>query len=301
MRVLITGATGFIGGHLCRRLAAAQHEVIVLTRDPDSAARRVKVEARAFQWLPAVSLPPPEAFQDVDAVVNLLGENIAGRWSKARKRAIMDSRVVGTRNLIAAMERVEKKPKVLVSASAVGYYTVHADEEITEDSPAGTGFLAEVCKCWENEATKAEQLGLRVVRLRNAMVLGHGGVLSGMLPIFRIGIGGPLGRGDQWWPWIHIDDVVELLLHAITKPALAGAVNASSPQPVRQKEFARALAKLIRRSALLRTPSLLLSLALGEFAAELLASRRVMPKRALDTGYEFRFPELGPALRDVLL
>jgi uncharacterized protein (TIGR01777 family) len=301
MRVLITGATGFIGTHLCRRLAGAEHEVIVLTRDPDSASRRIRSEARAYRWLPMASPPPPEALQDVDAIVNLLGESIAGRWSEAKKRAIMDSRVVGTRNLIAAVERVEKKPKVLVSASAVGYYTVHADEEITEDSPAGTGFLAEVCNCWENEAMKAEQLGLRVVRLRNAMVLGDGGVLAAMLPIFRAGIGGPLGRGRQWWPWIHIDDVVELILHAITKPALAGAVNASSPEPVRQKEFARALAQPLRRPALLPTPSLLLRLALGEFASELLASRRVIPKRALDAGYEFRYPELGPALRDVLL
>jgi uncharacterized protein (TIGR01777 family) len=248
-----------------------------------------------------VSLPPPEALEGVDAVVNLLGESIAGRWSKAKKRAIMDSRVVGTSNLVAAMERVEKKPGVLVSASAVGYYAVYADEEINEDSPAGTGFLAEVCKRWEREAMKAEQLGLRVVRLRNAMVLGHGGVLAAMLPMFRAGIGGPLGVGRQWWPWIHIDDVVELVVHAVSEPAFSGAVNASSPQPVRQKEFACNLAEVIKRPALLPTPSFVLRVVLGEFGAELLCSRRVIPTRALDAGYEFRFPELGPALRDVLI
>ena len=248
-----------------------------------------------------VSLPPPEAFEKVDAVVNLLGESIAGRWSKAKKLAIMDSRVVGTRNLVAAIARVESKPRVLVSASAVGYYAEQGDEAVTEDSPAGTGFLAEVCKCWESEAIRAEQLGLRVVRLRNAMILGDGGVIAAILPIFKAGVGGPLGRGDQWWPWIHIDDVVELVLHAITESAFTGAVNASSPQPVRQKEFARNMAKLIKRPALLPTPSFVLRVALGEFGAELLCSRRVLPKRALDAGYEFRFPEPGPALRDVLL
>lgn len=301
MRILVTGATGFIGGHLCRRLAEDGHQITILSRDPTSASAGVKVEARAFPWAPMVSLPPPEALEGVDAVVNLLGESIAGRWSKAKKRAIMDSRVVGTSNLVAAMERVEKKPGVLVSASAVGYYAVYADEEINEDSPAGTGFLAEVCKRWEREAMKAEQLGLRVVRLRNAMVLGHGGVLAAMLPMFRAGIGGPLGVGRQWWPWIHIDDVVGLVVHAVSEPAFSGAVNASSPQPVRQKEFARALAKLIRRPALLPTPSFVLRVVLGEFGAELLCSRRVIPTRALDAGYEFRFSQLGPALRDVLI
>jgi uncharacterized protein (TIGR01777 family) len=247
------------------------------------------------------SLPPLEAFQDVDAVVNLLGESISGRWSRAKKRAIMDSRVVGTRNLVTAIERAEKKPRVLVAASAVGYYAVKGEEEITEESPGGTGFLAEVCKCWESEAIKAEMFGLRVVRLRNAMVLGHGGVIEAMLPIFRAGLGGPLGSGAQWWPWIHIDDVVELVLHAINNSSLTSALNASSPQPVRQKDFARALAKQIKRPALLPTPSFALRVALGEFSAELLCSRRVMPKKALDTGYEFRFPELGPALRDTLV
>jgi len=300
MRVLVTGATGFIGTHLCRRFARADHEVIVLTRDPDSASRRIQSEVRAYHWLPLVSLPPPEAFRDVHAVVNLLGESISGRWSKAKRRAIMDSRVAGTRNLVAAMEGLDRKPGVLVSASAVGFYEVQGDERITEDSPAGTEFLAEVCKCWENEAVKAEKLGLRVVRLRNAMVLGYGGVLAAMLPIFKAGLGGPLGRGDQWWPWIHIDDVVELVLHAVSNPALSGAVNATSPQPVRQKEFARNLAKLIKRPALLPTPSFVLRVALGEFGAELLCSRRVIPKKALDTGYEFRFSELGPAIRDIL-
>jgi uncharacterized protein (TIGR01777 family) len=301
MRVLITGATGFIGAPLCRRLAGADHEVIILTRDPASVSRRIQPEAKAYRWQPTVSLPPVEAFQDVDAVVNLLGESITGRWSKAKKRAIMDSRVVGTRNLVTAIERAEKKPGVLVSASAVGYYAVKGDVEITEDSPGGTGFLAEVCECWEGEATKAEKLGLRVVRLRNAMVVGHGGVIAAMLPMFKAGLGGPLGSGAQWWPWIHIDDVVELVLHAITNSSLTGAVNASSPQPVRQKEFARALAKQIKRPALLPTPSFALRMALGEFSAELLCSRRVIPKKALDTGYEFRFPEIGPALRDILV
>ena len=147
---------------------------------------------------------------------------------------------------------------------------------------------------------KAEQFGLRVVRLRNATVLGDGGVIAAMLPIFKAGIGGPLGRGDQWWPWLHIDDVVELVLQAITDSALTGAVNASLPQPVRQREFARALARLITRPALLPTPSLMLRVALGEFSGELLCSRRVLPKRALDAGYELRFPEVGPALRDIL-
>jgi uncharacterized protein (TIGR01777 family) len=189
----------------------------------------------------------------------------------------------------------------MVSASAVGYYADQGEDEITEESPAATSFLADVCRAWEHEAVQAEPLGLRVVRLRNAVVLGPGGgALAAMLPAIKRGLGGPMGNGYQWWPWVHIDDVVGLITYAIEKPVLDGAVNAASPQPVRQKDFSRTLAKLLKRPALIRTPAFAVKLALGELGTELLSSKRVIPRRARDAGYQFRFPELGPALQDVL-
>ena len=301
MHVLITGATGFIGTRLCERLAQDGHTLTILARNPDSALGRVTTADRLFPWLPMISLAPLRAFDDVDAVVHLAGESIAGRWNADKKHAIMDSRVVGTRNLVGAIEELETRPSVMVSASAVGYYAEQGEDEITEESPAATSFLADVCRAWEHEALQAEPLGVRVVRLRNALVLGPGGgALAAMLPPIKRGLGGPMGNGLQWWPWVHKDDVVGLITYAIENAALDGAVNAASPQPVRQRDFARTLAKLLKRPAFIRAPSFAVKLALGELSAELLSSKRVVPRRARDAGYEFRFPELGSALQDVL-
>jgi hypothetical protein len=239
----------------------------------------------------------------MDAVVHLAGETIAGRWTPEKKRKIYDSRVLGTRNLVEGLTRLDaqEKPKVLVSASAVGYYGDRGDERLTEEAPPSEGFLSKVCQDWEREARRAEELGLRVVRLRFGIVLGPGGgALQTMLPLFKLGLGGPLGSGRQWWSWVHLDDVVGLITFALENEAFSGAVNATAPNPVRQREFARTLGRVLRRPAALPAPAFALRLALGEFAGELLASTQAIPQKAQEMGYRFKYPELEGALRQIL-
>lgn len=215
--------------------------------------------------------------------------------------AIHDSRVLGTRNLIEALRRLPARPATLVSASAIGFYGDRGDEVLCETSPAGDDFLADVCRGWEDAAAAAEDLGLRVVRLRIGLVLDPaGGALGAMVTPFRLGFGGPLGSGRQWWSWIHREDLVGLIEHALSEPALRGAVNATAPDPVPQREFARVLGAAVGRWSLLPGPRAALELALGGFATELLASRRVAPRAAQAAGFEFRYPHLGVALRDLL-
>ena len=302
MRVLITGATGFLGRYLCRRLGAESHELWALARDIRRAKSLIPELAHAHFWDALAGEPPLEALR-VDAVVHLAGETIAGRWTPEKKRKIYDSRVLGTRNLVEGLARLDaqERPKVLISASAVGYYGDRGDELLTEDALPGTGFLSKVCQDWEREAQRAEELGLRVVRLRFGIVLGSGGgALQTMLPLFRLGLGGPLGSGRQWWSWVHLDDVVGLIAFALKNGALTGAVNATAPNPVRQREFARTLGRILRRPAVLPAPALALRLALGEFAGELLASTRAIPQKAQKAGYRFQHSELEGALRQIL-
>lgn len=299
MKILITGGTGFIGARLCKALSEAGHTLIGLSRDSGSAQHRVPWLHQVFPWNPLASPPPSEAFAGVDAVINLAGESVAGRWNAAKKRAIHDSRVLGTRHLVTGIEALSDRPRVLISASAIGYYGNQGERVLAEEAPPGRDFLARVCQAWEEEATHAQIRGLRVVRLRIGIVLGPGGgALQAMLPLFKLGLGGPIGFGRQWWSWIHRDDVVGLIVYAL-EHELNGPLNATSPEPVRQKAFACALGRVLGRPAFLPAPSLALKIVLGEFSSELLSSKRVLPQHALEAGYRFRFSELEPALRDI--
>ena len=302
MRILITGATGFIGSQLTRFLADQGHEVWALSRNATSAQQRVPALARAFNWDLMSEPAPAEAFEGVDAIVHLAGETVAGRWGAAHRKAIEESRVVGTRHLVAGMAAVEPRPRVLVSSSAIGFYGDRGDEELTEDSSPGdsSDFLARVGIGWEEEARKAEQIGVTVVRLRTGIVLGHGGgALEEMLLPAKLGAGGPLGSGKQWWSWIHIADVIGIIHHAIGLEA-STVLNNTAPNPVRQKEFAKGLGRVLRRPAFAPAPAFALKLVLGGFANELLSSKRVLPAATQASGYEYRFPTLDGALADLL-
>jgi uncharacterized protein (TIGR01777 family) len=237
----------------------------------------------------------------MDAVVHLAGETVAQRWNDAVKRRIRDSRVLGTRRLVDAIARVQHRPKVLVCASAIGFYGDRGDEVLTETSPPGSGFLVDVCREWEAEADRAAQLGLRVVKLRIGFVLGKdGGALAQMVPAFRALVGGRLGSGRQWMPWIHVNDVADMFVHAVGND-ISGVWNATAPNPVTNLEFTRAMAAVLHRPAIFPVPEFALTLAFGELGRHMLDSARVVPQAAEKSGYSFRYPELRPALRDLLV
>ena len=302
-RVAVTGGTGFLGRALVAALAGEGHRVVVLTRRAGQVELPAGALARPWPGSDDPELPGWwEALEGAEAVVHLAGAPLAsGRWDGSAKARIRDSRVLSTRRLVEGLGRLSERPQVLVSASAVGYYGDRGDEPLTEEASPGRGFLAEVCQAWEAAAQEAEALGIRVVRLRIGLVLGPGGALTALLRPFRLGLGGPLGRGDQWVPWVHRDDVVGLVRLAWSDRRAAGALNAVAPEPVRQADLARALGRVLRRPAVLRLPAPLLRLALGEVAdALLLASQRALPAQALRLGYAFRHRALEPALRAAL-
>jgi uncharacterized protein (TIGR01777 family) len=241
------------------------------------------------------------AIQGAGALVHLAGETVAGRWNKYKKQDIRDSRVVGTRHLVEAIAEAKSKPGVLVCASAVGYYGSRGEEELTEDSAPGSDFLAEVCQAVEAEARRAEEFHVRVVMLRIGMVLGlGGGALQAMLIPFKMGLGGPVGKGEHWMPWVSVDDVIGIILHAIEHSNVKGPVNATAPNPVRNREFTKTLAQVLHRPAFLPAPVFVLKLLLGEFADLLYTSQRIMPQRIQQAGYKFRHPTLEEALRAIL-
>ena len=289
MRVLVTGGTGFIGRAVCHALRGAGHTVTIVSRDASGEALGDTIGWEAVGRGAAAA----------DAVVNLAGEPIAGgRWSPARKEAILESRVGATRALVDAVGLATTRPKVLISASAVGYYGARDDEPLDETAGAGSGFLAEVCQAWEGEASRAEAFGLRVVRLRFGMVLaGDGGALARMLPPFRAFVGGPLGDGQQWTSWIHRGDVTGLVLAALVNEGYRGAINATAPEPVRNRDFTAALGRVLVRPAAIRVPAMVLRLALGEMADVLLTGQRVLPRAAERLGYRWQYPEVLGALR----
>ncbi len=298
MQVTLTGGTGFIGRALARRLLEQGHALHLLARRPPEQAG---LRAAFSVWHAEAGEPPLESLERAEAVVHLAGEPVAQRWSEAAKERIRTSRVEGTRRLVGALARLERPPGVLISASAIGIYGSRGDEWLTETSPPGGGFLAEVVRQWEREAQAAEALGVRVVRLRIGVVLSReGGALARMLPAFRAGLGGRLGSGSQWMSWIHLEDLLELILFALRAPQLRGPVNAVAPNPVTNAEFTRALAAALRRPAIWRVPGFLLRALLGEMASVLLDSQRVRSEAARAAGFCFRRPELAEALRDLL-
>lgn len=298
MRILLTGATGFIGRPLASALAARGDTVHALSRDPEQAARRLPDASRVFPWDGAQV--PLEALEGVDAVLHLAGESVAERWTPHQKARILHSRVQGTRQIVDAM--AEAGVATLVSTSAIGVYGDRGDEPLDESSTAGTGFLAEVCQAWEAEALRAADHGIRVARVRIGMVLGPGGgALEKLLLPFQLGVGGILGSGRQWMSWVHRDDVIGLFLHAADRREVSGVLNATAPHPVTNREFTATLAKTLGRPAFLPAPALALKLLLGEMAEEmLLAGQRVLPRQTEASGYRFAFPYLADALSDVL-
>jgi uncharacterized protein len=299
MRITITGATGLIGARLVGALRARGDEVTVLSRDPAKAGAALGVGAAA--WDPLAGPAPAGALAGRDAVVHLAGEPVAQRWNGKVKERIRISRETGTRNLVDGLRAAEPRPGVLVSSSAVGYYGKRGDERVPESTAPGDDFLANVCVAWEREAQAAEELGLRVVRIRTGVVLDRsGGALKTMLPPFRVGVGGPVAGGAQYLPWIHIDDLVGLYLTALDDPAWSGAYNGSAPEPVTNGEFSKALGRALHRPALLPVPGAALRLLYGDMAEVVTEGQRAVPERALAGGFAFRHAELDEALADAL-
>jgi uncharacterized protein (TIGR01777 family) len=298
MDFLITGGTGFIGTRLCGVLLDKGHGVTVLTRDKKKAEGKVDKRVELIESLDGL----PEDFS-LDVIVNLAGEPISdARWSKERKKELIGSRVSVTGSVVGLISRLDKKPALLVSGSAIGYYGSHKDEDLIESSEPNKEFTNELCARWEESALKAEEFGVRVVLLRTGIVLGKGGgALSKLLPPFRLGLGGRIGNGMQWMSWVHIDDHIGIILHAVDDSSIDGPLNATAPNPVRNREFASTLGMVLRRPALLPMPGLFLKFIYGEMADRLLLSgQRVLPKKAKESGYRFLFPELEDALRDIL-
>ena len=299
MRALVTGATGFIGPHLLRLL----DRPVLLSRD-DGRARQVveQFELRAYPWDALKGPPPLEAFDGIDVVFHLAGDPVASsRWTDEKKRRIRESRELGTRHLVQAIGQLTERPRVLVSSSAMGWYGDHGDEILDETSPPADDFLANVCMAWEREAQAAAQFGVRVVSIRTGIVLGSdGGALKDLLTPFRLGVGGPLGNGRQWMPWIHVDDLAALFVYAAQHDNISGPLNGCAPNPVTNKQFTKTLAARLHRPAFLPVPYFALRLAFGGFAKVLFDSQRVLPKAALASGFQFQYPELGPALAEIL-
>lgn len=299
MRVVVTGATGLIGRSVVDALIARGDSVAALSRSSASARGRLNRQAELWEWSDPTATPPPAAaLAGADAVVHLLGEPVAQRWTPRARSAITESRVLGTRNLLSAIRAltVADRPATLVSQSATGYYGPRGAERVTESTPPGTDFLAGVVVAWENEARLGEDL-CRVVRARTGVVLApDGGALETMLPIFRLGLGGPIGGGAQYVPWIHIDDEVAALLHAVDDSALVGAVNLTAPAPATNAAFSRALGRALRRPAVLPVPGLALKLLYGGMSTVVLTGQNAVPERLEARGFSFRYLALEPAL-----
>lgn len=306
MRVTVTGATGLIGPHAIGALQQRGAQVSVLTRDAERARKRLGeaglAPVEAFDWDLLQEPAPAQALEGRDAVVHLAGENVAQRWSASAKQAIRESRVTGTRNLLAGLRATENAPGTLVSSSAIGYYGARGEEPLDEEAPPGSDFLAEVCVEWEREAEKATaELGMRVVLVRTGVVLDkNGGALEKMLPPFRLGVGGPVAGGRQFISWIHRDDVVGMIVAALEDDRWSGPVNATAPEPLSNRDFSRALGRALHRPALLPVPGIALQLLYGEMAEIVTEGARVVPAKPLVLGYEFVHAQLGEALSAAL-
>jgi uncharacterized protein (TIGR01777 family) len=305
MRVTLTGATGLIGPALLASLGERGAQVTILTRDPERARAKLG-EVEAVRWDPMSEPAPAAALAGRDAVVHLAGAPVAQRWSKKVKQAIRASRVIGTRNLVEGIASVEQtdagqRPRTLVSSSAIGYYGAHGDEPLDEDAPPGSDFLAQVCVEWEEAASAAGELGLRVVQVRTGVVLdSNGGALSKMLPPFRLGVGGPVAGGRQYVSWVHAQDLVGMMIAALDDERWTGPINATAPEPVTNRDFSKALGAVLGRPALLPVPGAALRMLYGDMAEIVTSGARVMPAKPLVLGYQFGHPRLDEALRSAL-
>jgi uncharacterized protein (TIGR01777 family) len=304
MKIVVTGATGFVGVKLVERLHALGDRIIVLARNSSKANRQFPQES--FPNVEVINYNPFElgdwakAISGSDAVINLAGEPLAGvRWTDKRKQEIRDSRILTTKVLVNAIAKAEVKPKVLISGSAIGYYGTSLDKSFDEYSYAGNDFLANVCKDWEASADAVTGLGVRLVKLRTGIVLGMGGAIGKMLPIFQVGGGGKIASGKQWFSWIHRDDLVELIIYALQNSQITGALNATAPKAVTNEDFTIAFAKVLKRPAFLPVPAVALILVFGEGATVLLDGQRVLPHKAEINKFMFRYPDIDSALGQI--
>jgi uncharacterized protein (TIGR01777 family) len=301
VRVLVTGASGFIGSALCEALLDRGDTAVGLSRDP-ARARHANPSVIWHGWQPLLERPPAAAFEGVDGVVNLVGERLNQRWSDDVKRRIMESRRTATHNLVGAIMGLERKPRVLISQSAIGYYGDRGETVVDESVGRGTGYDSEVTGEWERAAHEVDSAGVRLVIVRTGHVLAvNDGLLAELLPPFRLGVGGPIAGGEQYMSWIHIEDEVGILLWALDDERVSGPINATAPNPVTNRQLSKALGRALGRPAAVPVPGAVLDLKFGrEFGAILRGGQRVVPRRALDLGYEFRHPELDESLADLL-
>lgn len=300
MKILITGGTGFVGKQLSSRLIEEGYEVTILTRS----LKREKGASSGISYLegdPTKKGPWQESIRNHDVVINLAGASIFSKWTEEHKKAIRESRVNTTRNIVEGISTSPERPFALFSTSAVGYYGFCGDEELTEESPPGNDFLARIAMEWEGEALKAKDKGARVVITRFGIVLGEkGGVLGQMIPLFKKYLGGPIGSGKQWFSWIHIKDLAEAFVFLLSHPEISGPVNLCSPNPIRNKDLARALGKVLHRPSFMPAPGFMVKLILGEFGSVILEGQRVIPKKLLENGFVFRYPDIHQALQSII-
>ncbi|MDJ0677651.1 MAG: TIGR01777 family oxidoreductase [Calothrix sp. MO_167.B42] len=306
MKIAITGATGFVGSHLVAKLQKEGHQVVVLTRDtsyghkvfPSSAFPNVEI----VNYTPTVLGPWQNSISGCDSVINLAGESIAeGRWTEGKKQSILQSRQLTTQNIVTAIANAEHKPSVLINASAIGYYGTSETATFTETSPSSNDFLGSVCQAWEAEAQKVSDVGVRLVILRLGIVLaGDGGALAKMITPFKMFAGGPIGSGNQWFSWIHRDDLVNLILQAVTDTNMSGVYNATAPNPVRMKELSQTMGTVMNRPSWLPVPGFAIEALLGDGAIVVLEGQQVLPERTLTTGFKYQYPNLQGALTQIL-
>ena len=306
MKILITGATGFIGKHLVRTLSENQHELHLLSRNAHKVEQCFSYlnndSIKYFSWDPISELPPTESFKDVDAIISLMGENVASkRWSQKQKDKIYDSRVVGTRNLVEAINNyTNHKIETFISTSAVGFYDVPSNDVILdEDSKSGEGFLQKVCRDWEVEAVKAKNCRTAIIRV-GAPLGADGGMLLKMLPIFKLGLGGKLGSGLHYWAWIHIKDLIKMYNHILTDSRIDGIINGVGPNPATNLEFTKIMGQVLNRPTFFSVPKIAINLAMGEMGEIALSGQRVISKRIQDFGYEYEYKTLESCLKDLL-
>ncbi|MEH2445702.1 MAG: TIGR01777 family oxidoreductase [Nostoc sp.] len=305
MKVAITGATGFVGSRLIQRLHGKGHKVVVLARNTAFAQKVFPSEAfpnlEIVAYTPNVSGSWQSVIASCDGVVNLAGEPIAeGRWTPERKQEILNSRKLGTQKIVETIANANPKPTVLVNASAIGYYGTSESATFDETSLSGNDFLAQVCQAWETEARKVKDAGVRLVILRLGIVLGNGGALGKMIPPFKLFAGGPIGSGRQWFSWIHVDDLVNLILQALTKPEIEGVYNATAPNSVRMADLSQTLGRVMNRPSWLPVPAFAIEALLGDGAIVVLEGQQVLPKRTEETGFEYKYPNLQSALTQIL-
>ncbi len=305
MKIAITGGTGFVGSRLVEKLAAADHEMVVFSRDRLKAQQVFPPDrfptVEIVEYNPKFAGPWQQKLSGCDGVVNLAGAPIADeRWTAARKQELQSSRIQGTAQLVAGIAQAAVKPKVLINASAIGYYGTSESARFTETSPAGRDFLASICVGWEREAQKVKVSGVRLVILRLGIVLGNGGAIARMIPPFKLFAGGPIGSGKQWFSWIHREDLVNVILQALENPQMAGIYNATAPNPLRMGEFCRVMGQVMNRPSWLPVPNFLIDALLGDGAIVVLEGQQVIPQGLLDFGFKYQYPQAKEAIAEIV-